>query len=176
MKTTAAETVAKLKTAIARYIADENVKAFDLDFMAYEVEFYHCFPFTDEFLPHVSLDTDDLRKVYAALVAERLGFPDFFDTVLGNRNDMWRRDGRMIHDKSGNYESIAYVCAAAMASVQWARWQEEYEVRTQEWEETFAEAGSDHVFGGGDPHDANTVAHDTAGPKPRKFWITSEAA
>jgi hypothetical protein len=38
----------------------------------------------------------------------------------------------------------------------------------ESWHETWAEAGSGHVFGGGSPSDAYLVASWAAGPKPRR--------
>lgn len=46
--------------------------------------------------------------------------------------------------------------------------EEQYSWAIEGWHETYAEAGSDFVFGGGSPSDAMLVASQTAGAKPKR--------
>jgi hypothetical protein len=46
--------------------------------------------------------------------------------------------------------------------------EEQYYLACESWHERYAEAGSSHVFGGGNPSDANLIASMAAGEKPRR--------
>lgn len=128
----------------------------------------------------VTLTTAELREVYRRLVqmadGDSIVRNDLLRMASHNAIDEVRRDGGRRADLDGDVASVAHVKGLALALAQWRRWESEYQGQLDSWNETYAEAGSDHVFGGGSAWDANVIAERAAGPKPRRFWIHSRAA
>ena len=165
------DTAAALTTEIAALAADYNVKL-DLRDGDAGGRLLRCLPWNDDsWDAPVAMDTHALRDLYRAILGERTMCADLRRMAISNTNDELDGDGKRYCDMSGSYASVAHVLGLCMALAQWDRNEAEYAAECEAWGERYAEAGSDHVYGGGNSLDAHLVASQVVGPKPTRWWV-----